>query len=136
MKKAIVKNISGTVTNTSAVLDAAGVAAWIAAQEADNAFGKPQHQMPKPGAKPDINGKIESVTVPATYTIDIIDLTEDLNWQDEQVEALRKSEYPTPEELLKAIWERVVNNDPAPVAALKARITAVDLKYPKKMRPK
>lgn len=51
-----------------------------------------------------------------------------------RVDRLRKPEYPSTDELVVALWEKVIENRPEAAVALQAKREAVKAKYPKGAR--
>lgn len=133
MKKAVIRNRAGVITH-STDRPAAEIDAWVAKEVANNSWGLPERDE----LEPDPIGLMKPTgrRLPAEYTVEVIDLTKDLDWLDSQVDAKRKVEYPSTEQMVQAIWEKVVANDNTLLENFKAQFTAANLKHPKVMRPK
>lgn len=116
MKKIIVKNLDGIETHRAEMEDPS---AWIADCLANNYWGQPER------AEVNDDGQPTGNILPAEYTVEIIDITEEYNLQ--QALASRRSEYPSAEEFLNAFFD---GGDEA-LEALRQRRLAVKAKYPK-----
>lgn len=69
--------------------------------------------------------------LPADYTIEILDLDNDYDYQLELCYQNRRKEYPTTEELLEAIMEKFGENRPEKFNELHSKRMTVKSKFPK-----
>lgn len=65
------------------------------------------------------------------YTIETIDLDKDPAWIEGQIQAARRKEYPTTDDLVVALWEKIFEGKDAEAQALQDKRLAVKAKYPK-----
>lgn len=116
MKKIIIKNKVGEIGWGAQMEDPT---AWIAECIAANAWGLSE--------RPELDemGQPTGVVLPAEYTIEIEDITEQHRLQE--VIMKRKAEYPTMEEFMNAFFD---GGDEA-IAALQAKRLQIKAKYPK-----
>jgi hypothetical protein len=116
MKKILIKNKQGIQTHGAEMEEPTQ---WIADCVANNYWGLPEQD------ELDEEGKPTGNKIPAEYTIEIIDITNEHALQE--CIQKRKMEYPTAEEFMNAYFD----GDEEALQALQAKRLAIKAKYPK-----
>ena len=120
MKKVIITLKDGSVTFTQS----SNPTEWIAECVAQNAWGLPERP------ELDETGEPTGVTLPAEYTIEIVDLNEDPEYLLQQCHNKRKAEYPPLGEFADA-YVKLQQGDSSQMDAYVASCLMVKAKYPK-----
>lgn len=118
MKKVIIKNSEGQLTHTAMMEDPTE---WIETGIANNWWGLSEREELDEMRQP--TGTI----LPATFSIEVIDLNLDPQWLLEEVRRKRKKEYPAVEDYMDGL----VKGDQAQMDKYIADCLAVKNKYPK-----
>jgi len=72
----------------------------------------------------------QAIVVDVIANYDTLEV-EYLKAQEPTYEDLRRAEYPSPDELIVALWEQVIEGRPESAAILQAKREAVKIKFPK-----
>ena len=101
---------------------------WLAKQ-----IGKP-HRLPErqvPSGEVNENGEPILITLPQEFTSEIINLSLDPAWVDQDISQKREKEYPAINLVVEALIEAIAENRPAKLNQIQALRQAVKNKYPK-----
>ena len=124
-------NISNTSQNLSW---SAQFPTELAAQEwLQKQIGKP-HRLPErqvPSDEVNENGEPILITLPQEFTSEIINLSLDPAWVEQDISQKREKEYPSINQVVEALIEAIAENRPAKLNQIQALRQAVKNKYPK-----
>ena len=90
---------------------------------------KPERQIPS--GEVNENGEPILITLPQEFTSEIINLSLDPVWVEQDISQKREKEYPSINQVVEALIEAIAENRPAKLNQIQALRQAVKNKYPK-----